>query len=475
MSESRKTRGRKGNGHRGKERSKGTGTLEKRGRVYIARWTVDGRRYSQSTGTSDRREAEAKLAEFVAPFQLKDKAERLEAFAGKLEGVEGRLKELEEAKPTLALDDAWESFLRSPNRPDTAGADRLRQGETRYRAFVEFMCERHPEVSEVRAVTKDHAQEYAMSHFEGVCNATRNQAIAHLRMMWRILIEDGVAKIPANVWDGIKKRREVHTRRRELTVEELGRVVTRLKGEMRVLFAVGIYTGLRLGDCSMLEWGQVDLVRGFISLIPRKTARKNGRSVTIPIHPVLMNILLETGDGERKGYVMPECAGLYQRQPKALSERVKRIFRSAGIETATTGQDGPRKRALVSFHSLRHTFVSMSANAGVPLAVVQSIVGHATAEMTRHYYHESQGALVAAVAALPDVVKPGTGISTTDTVTPRVKALCAALDALDAQEREMVLRHLQSAGRAVSVAPAPCAPESTPPVVQYPLVPVAAA
>ena len=56
----------------------------------------------------------------------------------------------------------------------------------------------------------------------------------------------------------------------------------------------------------MLEWGQVDLVRGFISLIPRKTARKNGRSVTIPIHPVLMNILLETGDGERKGYVMPE-------------------------------------------------------------------------------------------------------------------------------------------------------------------------
>ena len=75
-------------------------------------------------------------------------------------------------------------------------------------------------------------------------------------------------------------------------------------------------------------------VRGFISLIPRKTARKNGRSVTIP------------------------------------------IFRSAGIETATTGQDGPRKRALVSFHSLWHTFVSMSANAGVPLAVVQSIVGH---------------------------------------------------------------------------------------------------
>lgn len=53
--------------------------------------------------------------------------------------------------------------------------------------------------------------------------------------------------------------------------------------------------------------------------------------------------------------------------------------------------------------------------------------------------------------------------------------MCAALDALDAQERELVLRHLQSAGRTTSVALVPCAPESTQQTVQYPLVPVAAA
>ena len=109
------------------------------------------------------------------------------------------------------------------------------------------------------------------------------------------------------------------------------------------------------------------------------------------------------------------------------------------------------------------------------MAVVQSIVGHATADMTRHNNHESQGVLVAAVAALPDVLKPGTGTSSPGAVTPRVKALCAALDALDAQEREMVLRHLQSAGKTASVAPMPSAPESVQQTVRYPLVPVAAA
>ena len=104
MCDEKKIRGRKGNGHKGKERGKGSGTLERRSNgVYLARWTVDGKRFAQSTGTKDKREAEIKLAEFVAPFQMKNKAERLEAFAGKLAGVEGRIKAYEESRPSMTL------------------------------------------------------------------------------------------------------------------------------------------------------------------------------------------------------------------------------------------------------------------------------------------------------------------------------------------------------------------------------------
>ena len=39
------------------------GTIEKHGRLYRARWMVDGKYYTRSTGTADRDEAEAKLAE----------------------------------------------------------------------------------------------------------------------------------------------------------------------------------------------------------------------------------------------------------------------------------------------------------------------------------------------------------------------------------------------------------------------------
>ena len=40
---------------------------------------------------------------------------------------------------------------------------------------------------------------------------------------------------------------------------------------------------------------------------------------------------------------------------------------------------------LVGFHRLRYFFVSECAKAGVPLAVVQELVGHGSPAMTRHY------------------------------------------------------------------------------------------
>ncbi|MBQ3097841.1 MAG: tyrosine-type recombinase/integrase, partial [Kiritimatiellae bacterium] len=62
-----------------------------------------------------------------------------------------------------------------------------------------------------------------------------------------------------------------------------------------------------------------------------------------------------------------------------------------------------------TFHSLRHTFVSFSANAGVPLPVVSSIVGHTSTAMTRHYYHENEETLRRAVSSVPSLEEIRTG------------------------------------------------------------------
>ena len=85
-------------------------------------------------------------------------------------------------------------------------------------------------------------------------------------------------------------------------------------GELRVLFAVGAYTGLRLGDCATLRWDAVDMAARTLTVTPRKTARRRmALPVTIPLHPSLHAVLGETPQGMRHGAVMPQTASDYVR------------------------------------------------------------------------------------------------------------------------------------------------------------------
>ena len=383
-----------------KGRSKGLGTLERKGRVWRARWTVDGKTFTKTTGTSDRREAEKILAEIVAPFAAKSDAERLENLAVKIEGRKAEIRRYEDSKPALALADGFEAYRRSRERPDT-GAATLDMYESQYNRLVRWAADNAPDAREMRNFTRATADAFA-TYLAGELSANSfNKYITLFRRIWDVLAEEG--RMTENPWAKIRHMALATHTRRELTVEELARVCGSVTGEMRLLFAVGIYTGLRLGDCALLEWGAIDLARNRIMTIPRKTARHaNGKPVVIPLHPTLTALLAEIPPDARTGYLLPDLAAMYEHDSGMLSNRIQAVFTRAGIRTQTTA-DGERARVDVGFHSLRHTFVSLSANAGAPLAVVQAIVGHSNPAMTRHYFHESEAALQSAVAALPSI------------------------------------------------------------------------
>jgi hypothetical protein len=81
----------------------------------------------------------------------------------------------------------------------------------------------------------------------------------------------------------------------------------------------------------------------------------------------------------------------------------------------------------VGFHSLRHTFVSLCRESNAPLAVVESIVGHSSPAMTRHYTHVGELAAGQAVALLPSVM--GQAVPTAPAVN---------MESILSQAREMV-------------------------------------
>lgn len=394
-------------------RAKGTGSLERHGRTWRAVWFVDGKRHVKSTGTSDKDAALAKMKEFIKPYHTEIEAVQAAkaAQAAKRSGMKDAAKALAETakakraeagRLTVTIKKAWEAFNSSLAR-GAISASTARTYAGRWASFEKWMGETHPDAASLADVDDETAQAFMRGIKKNYSPKTYNDTRALLFMVWKTL--DKEAGLDGfNPWDKERIKplpKETHVRR-ELTVEELARVVGSLEGEMKTLFAVGIYTGLRLGDAVNLEWGDVDLVRGFIQLQPHKT-KAHGTRVKIPLFPALASILAETPQRKRKGRIMPELAEEYGRYPQYTARRVQRVFTDAGIATQSeeTGRD--RKAVEVGFHSLRHTYVSLCANAGVPLSVVQAIVGHTNAAMTTHYFHVSDDALRGAVKGLPDV------------------------------------------------------------------------
>jgi integrase len=214
------------------------------------------------------------------------------------------------------------------------------------------------------------------------------------------------ARLTENPWKELPRRRLTTQSRREMTVDELRNVCGAADGELRKLLALGIYSGLRLGDCATLRWGEVDLARGIIRRVPNKTARRSSRPVLVPIHAVLRGMLADTPPEQRGDYVLPETATLYLRRVELLTALIQAHFKKCGIQLYKPGTGANGKRAVVEvgFHSLRHTFVSLCRESGTPLAVVEAIVGHSNPAMTRHYTHIGELAAGLAVAALPAVI-----------------------------------------------------------------------
>lgn len=389
-----------------------TGHLFKRGETFYVSWKMNGKpfmrvlRDENSQAITTRREAEEARDKFMAPLAKASEAEALQAISAKIEGRKAELAKWDdEQNPPVTIEKAWSAFIASPNRPDS-GQETLYQYECQWQAFADWMKEKHADVLTLRDVTKQIAEDYAGSlNHDRLSPSTYNKHLNLLTLVFRVLKHK--AKLIENHWEDIQRKRLVTHSRRELTFEELKKVCQSAKGELRALLGLGVYSGLRLGDCATLRWGEVDLKRGMIRRIPGKTARRNPKPVIVPIHPVLRDMLIETPEDKRGEYVLPAIATTYADRIDLVTDQIQAHFKACGIRTHKpgTGVEGKRAVIEVGFHSLRHTFVSLCRGSNAPLAVVESIVGHSNPAMTRHYTHVGELAAGKAVAALPSIVE----------------------------------------------------------------------
>src|SRR6185437_12734975 len=101
------------------------------------------------------------------------------------------------------------------------------------------------------------------------------------------------------------------------------------------------------------------------------------------------------------GFLCPKLAGKGTGGRRGLSETFKKIVEKAGLDPMTVKGKGIRKFSKRSFHSLRHSFNSALANAGVPEEVRMKLTGHATPIMNSQYTHLQMDTLKKAVSKMP--------------------------------------------------------------------------
>ncbi len=387
-----------------------TGFVFKRGGRYYIQWRVSGKLYSKAlTGpdgkpVSNAKQAEAARLQHMAAFLAGDEVGVLKAISERIAGREAELVRLQdEQAPALELSKVWTAYASSTSRPDT-GPSTMEQYGQQWHRFLRWTQEKHPGLGKLRDVTKEIAGQYA-THLmgEGISSNTYNKHIGLLNLVWRSLQES--ANLPANPWASIKRRVISHQGRRAFSESELRLVITTATGELKILLSIGLFTGLRLKDACLLSWGDVDMARRIITIVPAKVARRKPAPVIIPLHPVLNELLGDLPKGGK--YVLPAVAQRYLQGPYLVTDAVQNHFQKCGIKTQREGTgEGSGKRASVEcgFHSLRHSFVSICRAANVPLSVVESIVGHSNPGMTRVYTHTSEESATAAIGLLPDVV-----------------------------------------------------------------------
>lgn len=192
--------------------------------------------------------------------------------------------------------------------------------------------------------------------------------------------------------------------------------------EDKTFFTLALYTGMRRGELLGLEWPDIDLTTGVISI--RRTSQYGGkklgtytddtkteqskRSIRVTQNVVELLGAYKVEQAERRLRLGDAWAGGWTEHPRLFTNqdgrpmspstplnRLKRILSRNGLPD-------------VSLHSLRHTNATLLIQQGVSIRAVSGRLGHSQTSTTMNIYaHQIQSADAAAAEALDIALSGG--------------------------------------------------------------------
>ena len=429
------------------------GRLFTRGKknYYYIEFYLEGKRFVKSLKddagkpVTSKTKAEKLANKIIAPYLAKDEAQRREQAYSALKTTEDKAIEAEKKlKYTILIDSGWEIYKRSRLRPDSGPATLLNyQGH--YNKFSKWIKDNYSDIRNIAEITTDIAAEYAsFLEKEGYSRNTYNKHINFMKLFYKVMLEN--ERVEHNPFVRLEKKKLTANSRKELNVEQVFNLLDKASGELKLLLALGYFTGLRRGDCCTLLWSEVDLARRIITRIPNKIKNRssNPQAVKIGISEHLHRGLSQIPPEQRKDYVLPQMADYYLNNKRdRINRMVKKHFEQCGLKTVQDGTgEGTDKRAVIQygFHSLRYSYISHHAEAGTPQAIIQANAGHANPAMTEHYMKISDDAALRIANALD--ITPEAKLIEEVEVEPERQELHNLADTLPIDEIKKILQYV---------------------------------
>jgi integrase len=250
--------------------------------------------------------------------------------------------------------------------------------------------------------------------------ATVNRGLACLKRMFNvahkglIVLKGGVPKDkPLEV---VSLERERNERDRVLSAEEFAHLCEAAENWLKPMLMVAYYTGMRKDEIRSLRWDQVDLKMGTIRLKSSDTKTDEGR--VIPMSQTLTSTLKTATRYVRCPWVFvnPARMDAWQPSPDIVEPRYHQTSITHAFERACQ-KAGVRN---VTFHDLRHTFVTNARRAGIGYFRIMVITGHKTMAVFKRYNTVDEADLRHAMSQMDTYMDTSPEMDTAfDHVTPR--------------------------------------------------------
>ena len=311
-------------------------------RVKGGAWQIElSRRKRYSLKTTDRCQAEERAKAIIAKYLL------------------GKVHSLKTYK-RIKLSDYLEKFLKDKDFDSVKTEKNYRTAVKAFIAFQGDMPVRFIMSQDIKDFKKAHRSKRLDTRPGKTQKVTINTYLRHIKVILRWAKDDGIIQtVPRFESFKIPKRQPV------ILIEEAKSLIfDKMRKEdprMLNICKFALFTGCRRSEIVSARW---ENYKGFTL----KVTGKGGHERAVPLVHQAKKYM---GKPKKKGPIF------WQAHPDTYTHYFKKFAGACGVHN-------------VSFHKMRHTAATEMLTAGVPIEVVQSVLGHTDIATTQIYAHIMQ-------------------------------------------------------------------------------------